>query len=278
MPSAIDTTTWVAERIREARREKGWSQAELADRLELTQTAISYWEAAKRAPGLDDLLDVADVLEKDISFFLPRGQSRTPIRAVLRATAERLDHVDLHSALLELVDELEAADLPERELGVDAIRPVAAAKELLAKAGVAEPPVDVEGLATRCGAHLVRRHFDDALSGLVIKLEDRALIAVNAGHSGGRQRFTIGHELGHLLLGHHDRFHIDLGGSAEHGNPPGHDWRNERAANDFAAELLMPTTLVHEAFEHTESVWNLAQLFEVSEIAMGYRLANLHLR
>jgi Zn-dependent peptidase ImmA (M78 family) len=146
------------------------------------------------------------------------------------------------------------------------------------KAGVEEPPVDVEHLAEMCGAHLVRRQFDDALSGLVIKLEARALIAVNARHSTGRQRFTIGHELGHLLLGHHDRFHIDLGPTAEHGNPPGHDWRNERAANDFAAELLMPTTLVHEAFERSESISDLAQLFEVSEIAMGYRLANLHLR
>jgi hypothetical protein len=40
------------------------------------------------------------------------------------------------------------------------------ANELLAKAEVDEPPVAVEQLATRCGAQLVRRRFDDALSGL----------------------------------------------------------------------------------------------------------------
>jgi Zn-dependent peptidase ImmA (M78 family)/transcriptional regulator with XRE-family HTH domain len=278
VPSATDTTTWVAQRIREARRLRKWSQAELAERLALTQTAISYWEAGKRAPGLDELLDLAEVLEQDVSFFLPRGHSRVPIRAVLRATAERLDHVDLNAELLTLVDDLEDAEPPEREFTITAVRPVAAAKELLAKAGVSKPPVDVEQLAVRYGALLVRQRFDDALSGLVIKLDDRALIAVNELHSAGRQRFTIGHELGHLLLGHHERFHIDLGPSAEHGNPPGHDWRSERAANDFAAELLMPTTLVHEAFGNTQAVWDLAKLFQVSEIAMGYRLANLHLR
>jgi Zn-dependent peptidase ImmA (M78 family)/transcriptional regulator with XRE-family HTH domain len=278
MPTAIDTTTWVAERIRDARRQRGWSQAELAERLGLTQTAISYWEAGKRAPGLDELLHLAEVLDQDVSFFLPRGQSRAPIRAVLRATAERLDHVDLNAALLGLVDELEEAELPARELTITSVRPVAAAKELLANAAVTEPPVDVEQLTARCGALLVRRRFDDALSGLMINLDDRALIAVNDLQSDGRQRFTIGHELGHLLLGHHHRFHIDLGPSAEHGNPPGHDWRHERAANDFAAELLMPTTLVHDAFERTPSISDLAELFEVSEIAMGYRLANLHLR
>jgi transcriptional regulator with XRE-family HTH domain len=278
VPPVTDTTNWVAERIREARQGQGWSQAELAERLALTQTAISYWEAGKRAPGLNDLLNLAEALEKDVAFFLPQPEERAPIRTLLRATAERLDHVDLHVALLELVDELETVDLPRRELEVTTVRPVGAAKELLIKASMSQPPVNVDELVARCGAHLVRRRFDDGLSGLVIRLADRALIAANDRQSAGRQRFTIAHELGHLLLSHHERFHIDLGPSAEHGNPPGHDWRSERAANDFAAELLMPTILVHDAFERDESVQDLAQLFEVSEIAMGYRLANLHLR
>jgi hypothetical protein len=40
----------------------------------------------------------------------------------------------------------------------------------------------------------------------------------------------------------------------------------------------MPPTLVHDAFAATASVRGLAAMFEVSELAMGFRLDNLGLR
>lgn len=276
--ATTDTTIWVARRIREARDRLGWSQSELASRLNRTQTAISYWEAGKRSPGLDDLIELADALQHDVSFFLPEASDRPPIRAVLRATAERLDRSDLDQTLQALLDEAEATSVPDREFQITSTRAAASAGELLTKAQVVAPPVDVDDLAKRCGARIVRRRFDDALSGLVIELDDGAVIGVNDLQSVARQRFTISHELGHYLLDHHDRFHIDLGPSAEHGTPPGYDWRSERAANDFAAELLMPAAMVHQAFDEQLSVKELAETFAVSELAMGYRLANLNLR
>ena len=83
---------------------------------------------------------------------------------------------------------------------------------------------------------------------------------------------------GHYLLNHHDRFHIDLGPNAEHGDPPGYDWQSERAADQFAANLLMPSTLVHEAYAEDDSTAPLAHRFKVSESAMGYRLIEFGLR
>jgi IrrE N-terminal-like domain len=50
----------------------------------------------------------------------------------------------------------------------------------------------------------------------------------NDAQSEYRQRFTIGHELGHYLLYHHEHFHIDLGPNVQHGDPPGYDWQSER--------------------------------------------------
>jgi len=238
---------------------------------------ISYWESGKRAPGLDDLVDLAEALERDVAYFLPRPD-REPIRAVLRATAAQLEHKDLDRALEQLMDAAEAASPPAAEISVSTSRPVRAAQELLSQDGISRPPVDVEHIARRCGVTVVRGNFEDALSGAVIALDHGAVIGVNSRHAAVRQRFSIGHELGHYLLGHHDRFHIDLGSSAEHGHPPGYDWESERSANDFAAELLMPTGLVHQAYEQEESTPRLARMFEVSELAMGYRLLNLGLR
>jgi Zn-dependent peptidase ImmA (M78 family) len=65
--------------------------------------------------------------------------------------------------------------------------------------------------------------------------------------------------------------------ATSNGEPPGYDPQNEREANNFAAELLMPEErLVHEAAEH--SLARLAKRYEVSQEAMSFRLLNLGLR
>ena len=272
-----DTTTWISRRIREIRERLGWTQEKLAAELGVTQTAVSYWESGKRSPGIDELIELAAVTGEELPSLLPPS-GRQPIRALLRATAQQLEGAELDEALERLLDRAEQLPPPDRDIEVTSSRALRAAQEVIQQAGITEPPVPVQQLAERCGVPVLLEPFGDALSGLVVVLEDHAVIGVNSLHAEVRQRFTIGHELGHHLLDHHDRFHIDLGPSAEHGHPPGYDWRSERAANDFAAELLMPAQLVHTAFEGSQSATELAVEFEVSELAMGYRLVNLGLR
>jgi Zn-dependent peptidase ImmA (M78 family) len=196
----------------------------------------------------------------------------------MRETFDKLAVQGVDGKLQHILDEVESLPALPATVRVTTNRPAAAAKELLESACVAGAPVDVEDLARRSGVHVVRCDFTDALSGLKMELASGAVIVVNATRHPVRQRFTIGHELGHYLLAHHDVFHVDLGPSAEHGNPPGYDWRHERAANEFAAGLLMPATVVYESYGSTISTAELADQFEVSQLAMGYRLAALGLR
>lgn len=86
-----------------------------------------------------------------------------------------------------------------------------------------------------------------------------------------RQRFTMAHELGHVVLGH-----------VVDGRMPKRDTNfaprgdlDEVAANYFAASLLMPEKLVREMAEYITSVERLASRFRVSPSAMGNRLKNL---
>src|SRR5437773_283248 len=74
------------------------------------------------------------------------------------------------------------------------------AKALRAKHGTTAVPVDVSRLAEMEGVQIERSDFGEEISGLLVKHGDRATIGVNARHAGGRQRFTIAHELGHFLL------------------------------------------------------------------------------
>jgi transcriptional regulator with XRE-family HTH domain len=269
-----DTNTWVAQRIRDARTELGWSQEQLARRLNRTQTAVSYWEGGKRSPGLDDVMDMAEVFDKPVDYFIPVERRRPPIRALLRATAERLASAELGEVLDDLVDNAEAKGRPKKRFEITGTTPARAAEQLLNQGRVRRPPVPIVRLAEGCGVLVIERPLPDSLSGLVFEVDGGAVIGVNQGHHEHRRRFSVAHELGHWLLVHHDRFHIDI----EAGHAPTYDWMSERAANEFAAEALMPAQLVLDAFRGNANANALADRFNVSELAMGYRLVNLGLR
>jgi len=288
MASSADTATWVGSRIRQTRERLGLSQGELARRLDKTQTAVSYWESGKRSPSLEILLDLARIFDKDVAYFLPPTETRRSLQATLKATAERFELRGLDRDLARIVDAARSEPPPEGELTIVSDRPVDAAQELIAKAGVTEPPVDVEDLARRCRVAIVRGAFDPAVAGALVPLEHGALLAINeppdsASRRFGTaqritQRFFVAHQLGHRVLGHFDDVDVHFNSTVEHGDPPGFDWRFERDANDFAAELLMPAAFIKVATREEEFVEPLAERFEVSPLAMAYRLISLGLR
>jgi transcriptional regulator with XRE-family HTH domain len=64
----------LADRLREARREAGMTNRVLAERLGLTERTILGWQGAKSAPrsrpSYEKLVQLAEVLDKPVSFFL----------------------------------------------------------------------------------------------------------------------------------------------------------------------------------------------------------------
>lgn len=110
----------------------------------------------------------------------------------------------------------------------------------------------------------------------MIKGRPKGIIRVARNMPEHRKRFTIAHELGHLVLGH-----ARLGEKNKR-----RDWISslgvdpeERDANLFAAEMLMPAPFVRKAFYHEKiaTISDMARLFRVSEEAMLYRLRSLEL-
>jgi Zn-dependent peptidase ImmA (M78 family) len=67
------------------------------------------------------------------------------------------------------------------------------------------PPVDVERIAQRMGIEVVPETDPDVSGRIDVSRELlTATIRVRRDHVLWRQRFTIAHEIGHLLLGHTD--------------------------------------------------------------------------
>ncbi len=142
-------------------------------------------------------------------------------------------------------------------------------------------PVDVMRIANSLGIEVQASHAIQE-SGM-IQLEDRGgrrvpVITYKASDAPVRQRFTIAHEIGHYALGHLEGqtccFRDPASNFSSSGNSP-----LERAANDFAAKLLMPDKVVKFAVyeKSMTNVENLSETFGVSQVAMKYRLTNLGL-
>lgn len=275
--SSTQTATWIGSRLREERTKGGLSQQALAARAQVSQSAIALWERGQRTPGIEELIRLSAALGKDIDEFLPRRGALEPIRAVLRADSPVLEQGELASQLDDVLDAAEQIPPPAAEWKLEAVEPHLAAEEILTVADVDGPPVDIEAMAAKCGIRVISRQLHPGLSGAVIELEDGAVIAVNKDQFPGRQRFTIAHELGHHLLRHHDRFHIDLADPTAVGEPPGYNWVHEREANEFAALVLMPASLIRESAQQSRDPRVLAEQFAVSPLAMTYRLRNLGL-
>lgn len=67
-------------------------------------------------------------------------------------------------------------------------------------------------------------------------------IFYNSGLPVGRQRFTVAHEIGHLVLGHVGQGRV----TTINREPNPKDSQEETQANQFAARLLAPACVLHE--------------------------------
>ena len=150
--------------------------------------------------------------------------------------------------------------------------PSIAARRLLEEIGAPDEDEDVVLLALRkLDIELVEDEADSIDAMLIHVPPGKPIIAVNSSRPLCRRRFSIAHEIGHYLLGHNS---LSFSGSG--GGMIKRESRQERAANAFAAEFLMPKKLLaREA--HRYSLRALARRYLVSMQAMEIRLKELGL-
>lgn len=158
------------------------------------------------------------------------------------------------------------------------------AEKLLRETGLFEAPVNVRAVAEAAKARVVFEELDDDVSGFLLRDNGSITIAINKQHPANRQRFTLAHEIGHLVLhaDQGDRLWLDKAYYFRDGSSSKGDQASEVQANEFAAGLLMPEELVKDAVGDTAhiseiEVKRLAKKFEVSERAMTFRLISLGL-
>jgi Zn-dependent peptidase ImmA (M78 family) len=155
-------------------------------------------------------------------------------------------------------------------------------EQLLKKSRITKPPVPVERIAKAHGLDIRLAPYEGDLSGALVRTEREAFIGVNSSHHPNRQRFTIAHELAHYFLHRGLRLHIDKKiwvNWRDDDSSKAVQWE-EIQANQFAAELLMPTRFLMRDIDKirrfdAQTVQFLARRYRVSPQAMEIRLTNL---
>lgn len=169
------------------------------------------------------------------------------------------------------------------------------AQKVLLKSSTDELPIDLLKVAESLNVNVHYDPLENNVSGvLVVKGQERHAI-INSAHHSNRQRFSLAHELGHLILhdSEGDRLFVDtnmrvyqrVGSSTDtaYSHPESTTSpREEQEANRFASALLMPEDLVKEEARNIDlsdetDVAFLARAFGVSDQAMSIRLQQLGL-
>jgi Zn-dependent peptidase ImmA (M78 family)/transcriptional regulator with XRE-family HTH domain len=213
------------------------TQAELAKAAALSQGFISKLEKGGGEVADDMALRIAGALHiplplltVDETELVGAGSTSHHRRRSSRITALAARRVDALSHLTSLsVNRLMSLDGASSPQLPELVDPVEAALRVRSVSGLGDGPIDsVVALAERLGVVVVRRNLgsvsQDGVS--LVRPGSAPVLIVDRALPGDRQRFTVAHELGHVLL-HHQRLDIT-------------DSEAEAEANRFAGSLLFP--------------------------------------
>ncbi len=271
----------IGERIKAARKMAGLSQQVLADQVDLSKMMISKYENGLAMPGSGMLLALGKVLGVRVEYFLRpvsvtlqlpkyRRRKAPPKREEAMILARTQDWLDRYLTIERILGEEQHLDLPGQD---DCrIRSPNDIEDLVQKIrrdwslGL-EPIKNVIDLLEQHGIKVGVVAASEKFDALTLWYNEHPIIVVNKNMTGDRQRFSLAHELGHLLLKIEPEFKTAIGmdsrltpgkktvqdsgvWSVAEGEPQSEEipediW--EVAANRFAAAFLVPCdTVVNE--------------------------------
>ncbi|WP_370305487.1 helix-turn-helix domain-containing protein [Sinimarinibacterium flocculans] len=253
----------LGQRLQQARNAAGLSLRDLADKAGVTAMAISKYERDQMKPSSDVLLRLAKALNVRVDYFFRSAQvelTQPDFRKHPKLAKKEEERIiaDVREQLerwLELESVLPAswpkafnppARLPARVGRLDDIESIAECVREHWDLG-ANPLRDVveefelEGIKVIISRLSTDNHFD----GLVAMANSNPVIVVAEEWPGDRQRFTLAHELGHLIL--KDRLDPALD--------------EEKACNRFAGAFLVPKKEALRALGESRSWLEPQELF-----------------
>ena len=242
----------VGDRIKQARKAAGLSLRTLADRAGVSAMAISKHESGKSVPSSRVLLALANALGvRTDYFFRPakfelqevkyRKHAGLPAKALWQIEGDLVEQIERFIELEQLLPNgpVQAFKLPENLRAsvstLDEVEDVATELRNAWNLGV-DPISMLTDLLEERGVEIFQsRAIPGDFDGMAATVDHIPVIVVSSKAPGDRQRFTMAHELGHLVLAGRLADGID----------------DEAASNRFAGAFLAPASEVRkELGEH----------------------------
>ena len=292
------STEELAARVQKAIKASGMTQQNLAEIIGVDPTALSRALAGKRNFKPLELALIAEKLRIPVQRLLAAdddddlGEAGLAARAQTGATPavdEALARVQQMLELDELLCELghKSSTLPKASRmpsGLPHEQGERLAGALRSRLGIstADLPVEISPFATyiedKLNIDVAIEPLTLGLDGLAVGRANFQLIMVSSSIPATRQRYTLAHELGHLLAG--DGRKIDGRKVQVDENIMGGKSPAETRANAFAAAFLMPAEALRAAYGGytgitQQFIADLLGRYRVSLDALAYRLHNV---
>lgn len=237
----------IGQRLHRARKAAGFSLRDLGEKIGLTHAAIKKYEDGLCTPSSSTLLKLARTLNvRTEYFFRPetltldgieyRKRSTLPKKTLDVIQHEVIDQIERRVELESLfpkppVETFAGIDgLPETIKCLSEIEVVANSVRSEWRLGLDPIPDLIDLLETR-GIRVFMIDIKSKFDGLAATVNQMPIVVVDKNWTGDRQRFTLAHELGHLILS----------------SRLSHELDEEKACNRFAGAFLIPQESVFDA-------------------------------
>jgi len=271
-----------AYRLKTARILRGISRKQLTEALGISKQMVSKYESGRSLPDGANLIALANLLEvKPDYFFTPasvsldkiefRKKAKTPKKKIESIKINILNRMENYLQIEDILSLQSEFNNPLNGNKIHEIGDVEKyALELREKWNIGTDPINnVIGLLEANEIKVVEIDEDPEISfdGLSVFVNDKfPAIVVNKNYDIERKRFTLFHELGHLLL------HIDQKFSSK---------EQEKICDRFAGAVLLPKSILLKEIGEKRSRISLTELinfqkqFGISIPAIMYRLVAL---
>lgn len=260
----------IGDRILQARKASGLSMRALAERAGISAMAISKYENNKSTPSSGVMMALADALDVRVEYFFRtarvelkeveyRKHSKLPKKVLDHIEGDVIEQIERYLELEEVlpVSPIGKFTLPELDKVEDYDDIEHAAEKVREAWGLGKNSIpDLIDTLEEKGikVFLSNSLHDEKFDGLAAQVNNTPIVVLGKDWPGDRQRFTLAHELGHLVLGPLLANDLDV----------------EKAANRFAGAFLVPA---QEVFKELGTKRNRLDPRELHILKLSYGLS-----
>ena len=251
----------IGTRIQRARKAASLSLRALGEMVGVSQTTISMYESEKSTPDSTMLLKLAKALKVKTEFFFRSSTFILENKEYRKRTISNIELQSIESKILNLVEkrfEFETLYPPVNSIVFEVPSKLPShikflyeidtfAKKLRELWDLGSDPIsDLSDLLESKGIKIfmIDEDADNNFDGLAALVNDYHIIVISKNWPGDRQRFTLAHELGHLMLDGKLAETVD----------------EEKASDRFAGAFLLPEEALKQKLGNKRKSLEIAEL------------------